>query len=80
MLYPSGSAEFLHHGNLIFELKSRAESELRQAIQDLKPEEAAVLALLRRRLAESGEVRWEIPEQWFFEKAALPIESSERLR
>ena len=38
-------------GNLVLELKSKAESELRGAIGSLKPEEAAVLALLRGRLA-----------------------------
>jgi hypothetical protein len=36
------------------ELKSKAESELR-SVQLLKPEEAAVLALLRRRLAKETE-------------------------
>ena len=35
----------------MLELKSKAESELRGAIGSLKPEEAAVLALLRDRLA-----------------------------
>ncbi len=34
-------------GNLVLELKSKAESELRSDVQILKPEEAAVLALLR---------------------------------
>jgi DNA topoisomerase-1 len=38
-------------GNLVLELKSKAESELRDDVQVLKPEEAAVLALLRARLA-----------------------------
>ena len=37
-------------GNLVLELKSQAESELRNTVQRLKPEEAAVLALLRSRL------------------------------
>ena len=37
-------------GNLVLELKSQAESELRNTVQRLKPEEAAVLALLRGRL------------------------------
>jgi len=36
-------------GNLVLELKSKAESELRSDVQSLKPEEAAVLALLRLR-------------------------------
>ncbi|MDH2349527.1 DNA topoisomerase IB [Bradyrhizobium sp. SSUT112] len=38
-------------GNLIIEIKSQAESELRSAVETLKPEETAVLALLRGRLA-----------------------------
>jgi DNA topoisomerase-1 len=37
-------------GNLVLELKSQAESVLRNTVQRLKPEEAAVLALLRGRL------------------------------
>jgi DNA topoisomerase I len=42
-------------GNLVLELKSQAESELRNTVQRLKPEEAAVLALLRGRLAKETE-------------------------
>jgi hypothetical protein len=42
-------------GNLVLELKSKAESELRTAKGSLKPEEAAVLALLRSRLAKEAE-------------------------
>ena len=42
-------------GNLVLELKSKAESELREDVQSLKPEEAAVLALLRGRLAKEAE-------------------------
>ena len=42
-------------GNLVLELKSKAESELREDVQSLKPEEAAVLALLRGRLAKETE-------------------------
>ena len=42
-------------GNLVLELKSQAESELRNTVQRLKPEEAAVLALLRARLAKEAE-------------------------
>jgi DNA topoisomerase-1 len=42
-------------GNLVLELKSKAESELRGDVQNLKPEEAAVLALLRGRLAKKAE-------------------------
>jgi DNA topoisomerase I len=41
-------------GNLVLELKSQTESELR-TVQRLKPEEAAVLALLRGRLAKETE-------------------------
>jgi DNA topoisomerase I len=44
-------------GNLVLEFRSRAESELRGAIQSLKPEEAAVLALLRGRLAREAQRR-----------------------
>lgn len=43
-------------GNLVLELKSQAESELRSAVGNLKPEEAAVLALLRGRLAKEAEL------------------------
>jgi DNA topoisomerase-1 len=42
-------------GKLILELKEKAESELRTEVQNLKPEEAAVLALLRSRLAKEAE-------------------------
>ena len=42
-------------GNLVLELKSQAESELGGAIGNLKPEEAAVLALLRGRLEKEAE-------------------------
>ena len=44
-------------GNLVLELKAKAESELRGDVQNLKPEEAAVLALLRGRLAKEAERR-----------------------
>lgn len=37
-------------GNLVLEIKSEVESELRDALAGLKPEEAAVLAMLRSRL------------------------------
>ena len=40
---------------LVLELKSQAESELVGAIGSLKPEEAAVLALLRGRLEKEVE-------------------------
>jgi DNA topoisomerase-1 len=42
-------------GNLVLELKSEAESELRNGMESLKPEEAAVLALLRSRLEKEAE-------------------------
>jgi DNA topoisomerase-1 len=42
-------------GNLVLELKTKAESELRADVENLKPEEAAVLALLRGRLAKEAE-------------------------
>jgi NAD(P)-dependent dehydrogenase (short-subunit alcohol dehydrogenase family) len=42
-------------GNLVLELKSKAENELRSAMGSLKREEAAVLALLRSRLAKEVE-------------------------
>jgi DNA topoisomerase-1 len=43
------------NGNLVHELKTKAENELRRCVEDLKPEEAAVLALLRTRLADKAE-------------------------
>ena len=42
-------------GNLVLQIKSQAESELRSAVGSLKPEEAAVLAMLRGRLAKEAE-------------------------
>jgi DNA topoisomerase-1 len=42
-------------GNLLLEIKSQAESELRSSISNLRPEEAAVLAMLRGRLAKEAE-------------------------
>jgi DNA topoisomerase-1 len=42
-------------GNLVLELKLQAEHELRDAVEKLKPEEAAVLALLRGRLAREAD-------------------------
>jgi hypothetical protein len=41
--------------DLVLELKSKAESELRSNMGSLKPEEAAVLALLRDRLSKEAE-------------------------
>src|SRR4051812_8913541 len=43
-------------GNLILEIKSAIQSELRDDVIGLKPEEAAVLAMLRKRLALSDTV------------------------
>ncbi len=42
-------------GELVLELKEKAESELRGDMHSFKPEEAAVLALLRGRLAKEAE-------------------------
>ncbi|ANW05402.1 DNA topoisomerase IB [Bradyrhizobium icense] len=42
-------------GNLVLEIKSQVENELRSAVENMKPEEAAVLALLRGRLAKQAE-------------------------
>jgi DNA topoisomerase-1 len=42
-------------GNLVLELKSKAESALRSGMESLKPEEVAVLALLRSRFANEAE-------------------------
>ena len=42
-------------GQLVLELKGKAESKLRSDLESLKPEEAAVLALLRGRLALEAE-------------------------
>lgn len=42
-------------GNLILEIKSQVETELRSAVENMKPEEAAVLAQLRGRLARQAE-------------------------
>jgi DNA topoisomerase I len=43
-------------GKLVLELKEKAESELRGDVQSFKPQEAAVLALLRGRLAKEAEL------------------------
>jgi DNA topoisomerase-1 len=42
-------------GNLLLEVKSQVENELRSVVENMKPEEAAVLALLRGRLARQAE-------------------------
>jgi DNA topoisomerase I len=42
------------HGKLILELKHAVENELRDALSGLQPEEAAVLAMLRGRLAKEA--------------------------
>ena len=44
-------------GNLVREIESQAESELQNVVGSLKPEEAAVLALLRGRLAKETDHR-----------------------
>ena len=48
-------------GNLVLELKSEAENELRGGLGALKPEEAAVLALLKSRLANDAHQSQERP-------------------
>jgi hypothetical protein len=55
MLRPSRSAALIHGFNLVLELKAKTESEFRSGKENLKPEEAAVLALLRSRLAKEAE-------------------------
>jgi DNA topoisomerase I len=40
-------------GNLVLDIKSEVESELRDELAGLQPEEAAVLALLRARLKQT---------------------------
>jgi DNA topoisomerase I len=42
-------------GKVVLELREKAEIELRTDVQSLKPEEVAVLALLRGRLAKDAE-------------------------
>ena len=42
-------------GSLLLEVKEEVEAELRHELDTLKPEEAAVLALLQRRLAETAD-------------------------
>jgi DNA topoisomerase I len=44
-------------GNLMLEIKSEIDGELRDALPALRPEEAAVLALLRGRLERETEAR-----------------------
>jgi len=61
-------------GNLVLEIKSQVESELRSAVEDMKPEEAAVLALLRGRLAKQAEE----PEHTNLKKFNLKKFSSKR--
>jgi DNA topoisomerase-1 len=41
-------------GSLMLEIKEEVEAELRGGLSRLRPEEAAVLALLQRRLGEAG--------------------------
>jgi DNA topoisomerase I len=59
-------------GNLVLELKSQAESELRSAVGNLKPEEAAVLALLRGRLAKEAELPDSARARGFSGKCQVP--------
>ena len=47
-------------GNLVLEIKSQAESELRSAVGSLKPEEAAVLAILRDSTGERSRATWQL--------------------
>ena len=44
-------------GSMIETLQQRAEEEMAESLGDLKPEEAAVLALLQNRLAREDEER-----------------------
>jgi DNA topoisomerase-1 len=44
-------------GNLVLEIKSAVETELREELDGLTPEEAAVLAMLRGRLARDASIR-----------------------
>jgi DNA topoisomerase I len=50
-------------GNLVLEIKSELENELREGLPALKPEEAAVLALLRGRLAKEAHRAGHLAEQ-----------------
>lgn len=47
-------------GTLLETVKQRARTELEQSLRKLPPEEAAVLALLHRRLTEEPTIRWEL--------------------
>jgi DNA topoisomerase-1 len=52
MLHSSGSAACAHaEDQLLLEIKQRVEEELRDELSGLRPEEAAVLVFLQRRLA-----------------------------
>jgi DNA topoisomerase I len=42
-------------GKLVLEIKSEIESELRDELAELQPEEAAILAMLRARLKQAGD-------------------------
>jgi DNA topoisomerase I len=55
-VHPEVLASYLD-GNLMLEIKSEVEGELRDALPRLKPEEAAVLAMLRGRLERETEAR-----------------------
>ena len=52
-LHPEGLSSYMD-GNLMLEIKSEVDSELRESLVGLKPEEVAVLALLRNRLAKKA--------------------------
>lgn len=49
-------------GSLVETVKQRARTELKRGLSKLPPEEAAVLALLHRRLTEEPTIRWELKE------------------
>jgi DNA topoisomerase I len=55
-VHPEVLTSFLD-GKLMLEIKSEVEGELRDALPALRPEEAAVLALLRSRLERETEAR-----------------------
>jgi DNA topoisomerase-1 len=54
-VHPEVLTSYLN-GNLVLEIKSAVETELRDALEGLKPEEAAVLAMLRGRLARDSSI------------------------
>jgi DNA topoisomerase-1 len=58
MLCPPGGAHLYLDGNLVLDIKSEVESELRHDLAGLQPEEAAVLALLRAHLKQTVDDRF----------------------